>query len=280
MTPEPHPQLPTRTSRRFLTVPLARRESIGAHYHVLTFEVPDEIAAQPGQFLMLRGTDWSHDPLLPRPMSFLSGGSQPSVLIRVAGEGTSRMARATPGDRFDLLGPLGQGWRTPHAGRRPLLVGGGVGIAPLLFLARTLHRSGTTCGVLYGARTCRDLPLEDDLGSVARLLVATEDGSRGMRGQVTDLLDRELEAGVDVDVFTCGPEGMMAAVAQTCAVHAVPCEVSLEAPMACGFGVCLGCAVPTPDGGYLYACHEGPCVDARRIDWDRTPRALRRSHGS
>jgi dihydroorotate dehydrogenase electron transfer subunit len=271
MTAEPH----SPDARQYVTAALARRESIGANYHVLTFDVPGGFHARPGQFLMLRGAEWSQDPLLPRPMSLLSAGSDPSVLIRVVGEGTARMGRSSPGDRYRLLGPLGNGWRAPDPGKRPLLVGGGVGIAPLLFLARTLHERGVQPTVLYGARSSRDLPLDDEVARVAELVVTTEDGSRGMRGQVTDALERQLEQGRDVDVFTCGPEGMMASVAAICAAHDVTCEVSLEAPMACGFGVCLGCAVPTPGGGYLYACSEGPCVDARRIDWERTARATR-----
>jgi dihydroorotate dehydrogenase electron transfer subunit len=98
--------------------------------------------------------------------------------------------------------------------------------------------------------------------------MSTEDGSRGIHGRVTDLLPRYL--GPNVEVYTCGPDRMMAAVAERCALQAVACEVSLEAPMACGFGICLGCAVPTPGGGYLYACAEGPCIDAQRIDWNRS----------
>jgi dihydroorotate dehydrogenase electron transfer subunit len=273
MNPAPPPHGPPRVTRQYVTVPLARRESIGSNYHVLTFDVPDGLDARPGQFLMLRGADWSQDPLLPRPMSCLNGGSEPSVLIRVAGEGTARMARATPGDRFRLLGPLGNGWRNPRPGRQLVLVGGGVGIAPLLFLARSLADRRDETTALYGGRTSRDLPLDDELARVARVVLSTEDGSRGIRGRVTDALERELEARRDVDVFTCGPEPMMEAVAAICAAHDVPCEVSLETPMACGFGVCLGCAVPRLGGGYLYACSEGPCVDAGQVDWSRPARA-------
>jgi dihydroorotate dehydrogenase electron transfer subunit len=142
-----------------------------------------------------------------------------------------------------------------------------VGIAPLLFFARLLGERGVRPVALYGGRTHRDLPLEDDLSEVTELHLVTEDGTRGSKGRVTDILGELLVDGVDV--FTCGPDRMMAAVAAMCEAHDLPCEASLETPMACGYGVCLGCPVPTQDGSYLYACTQGPCVDTRRIAWGR-----------
>jgi dihydroorotate dehydrogenase electron transfer subunit len=251
--------------RELVTAPLLRRESMGEHYHVLTFDVPRAIAARPGQFTMLRGAEWGDAPLLPRPMSFLTGGATPSVLIKVLGEGTLRMARAEPGEPFTLLGPLGNTWRPPTPGRRPLLVAGGVGVAPLLFFARALRDAGVRPVALYGGRTARDLPLEDELGEVADVHLTTEDGSRGQRGRVTDALEELVSE--SSEIYTCGPDRMMAAVAEFAAARDVPCEVSLETPMACGYGVCLGCPVPTTDGGYVYACTQGPCIDARRVAW-------------
>jgi dihydroorotate dehydrogenase electron transfer subunit len=253
--------------RRLVTLPLLRRESIGGLYHVLTFDDPEGSVALPGQFVMLRGAEWGDAPLLPRPMSYLTAGNTPSVLIKVIGEGTLRMGRAEPGEPFTLLGPLGVPWRARTPGRRPVLVAGGVGVAPLLFLARALAAAGSSQKPLaiYGGRSARDLPLDDELAELAELVVTTEDGSRGQRGRVTDVLTAHL--GPDKEVFTCGPDRMMAKVAELCAAHDVPCEVSLETPMACGYGVCLGCPVPTADGGYLYACTQGPCVNARRVDW-------------
>jgi dihydroorotate dehydrogenase electron transfer subunit len=254
-----------RARRELVTAPLLRRESIGEHYHVLTFDVPQGIIARAGQFTMLRGTEWGDAPLLPRPMSYLTAGTTPSVLIKVLGEGTTRMARAEPGEPFTLLGPLGNTWRPPSEGRRPLLVAGGVGIAPLLFFARELAAARIRPVALYGGRTARDLPLEDELADVADVHVTTEDGSRGLRGRVTDALP-DL-AGDGTEVYACGPDRMMAAVAEQCAARQIRCEVSLETPMACGYGVCLGCPVPTSDGSYLYACMHGPCVDAGRVAW-------------
>jgi dihydroorotate dehydrogenase electron transfer subunit len=258
---------PHHAPRRLTTVPLLRRESIGESYHVLSFDMPEGTPARPGQFTMIRGGEWGDAPLLPRPMSYLSGGQTPSILVQVHGEGTVRMGRAEAGEPFALLGPLGNGWRPHDPSKRQLLVGGGVGVAPLIFLARELVAQGTKPILFYGGRTARDLPLAEDALELCEVEFSTEDGSRGIQGRVTDLFPRHL--GPNTEVYTCGPNAMMAAVAEKCAARGVDCEVSLEAPMACGFGICLGCAIPTPGGNYLYACSEGPCVDARRIDWER-----------
>ena len=263
---------PVLARRRLATFNLLRRESIGGLYHVLTFEDPEGTNALPGQFTMVRGAEWGEAPLLPRPMSYLTGGSTPSILIKVIGEGTLRMGRAEPGEPFTLLGPLGQPWRTPSPGRRTVLVAGGVGIAPLLFLARSIAASGAPKPIaVYGGRSAKDLPLDDELAELSELHVTTEDGSRGTRGRVTDVLGELL--GPDREVFTCGPDRMMAKVAELCAARDVPCDASLETPMACGYGVCLGCPVPTTEQGYVYACTQGPCIDARRVDWSRADHA-------
>ena len=273
-------------SRRLWTAPLQRRDSIGSAYHVLTFDAPSPIAALPGQFAMVRSATWGSDPLLPRPMSLLTAGSRPSILIKVVGVGTRRMASASSGEVFELLAPLGRPWsdfdvmRSAEAAgsRRPILVAGGVGVAPLLFLARELAARSPARKplALYGARSSADLPLDADLAAVSELRIATEDGSRGAKGRVTVILEEALREhaaqGLPIKVYTCGPEAMMAAVARICAALDVPCEVSLETPMACGYGVCLGCPVPRSTEGFLYACTEGPCIDAAAIAWKGSPR--------
>jgi dihydroorotate dehydrogenase electron transfer subunit len=256
---------------------LHRRDSIGTAYHVLTFEAAAPLVARAGQFAMVRSAAWGQAPLLPRPMSLLTSGDRPSILIKVVGEGTRRLSHASSGEPFDLLAPLGLPWRRPPDHHRPVLVAGGVGVAPLLFLAREL--TGALPMVrplaLYGARSAGDLALDSELAAVTELRVATEDGTRGARGRVTvllaDALDELAAAGQAAKVYTCGPDAMMGAVAALCAARSVECEASLETPMACGYGVCLGCPVPRAGGqGFLYACTEGPCVDAASIDWARS----------
>ncbi len=272
--PEPSSSSTSRTPRRQVTAPLLRRDSMGNAYHVLTFDVPEGMDALPGQFAMVRGAEWGDAPLLPRPMSYLTGGTRPSILIKVFGEGTIRMARAVPGEPFEILGPLGNTWPGATPGKRPLLVAGGVGVAPLLYLARELHGQGQKPIAVYGGRSHRDLPLNEELADVSELYITTEDGSRGAAGRVTLALPELLAD--DVEVFTCGPDRMMAAVAELCAQRDIRCVASLETPMACGYGVCLGCPVKRTGGGYLYACTDGPCIDARSIDWGEGNHAPRR----
>jgi len=252
-----------------MQMPLLRRDSMGPNYHILTFDAGEEIVAFAGQFAMVRGATWGQSPLLPRPMSLLEAGRRPSILIKIVGEGSRRLAHASPGEPFDLLLPLGNRWSPCPAGHRPVLVAGGVGIAPLLFFARELAREGVRPIVLYGGRRGSDLPLHDELGRVADVHLLTEDGSRGTEGRVTKLIEPVIrEAGRPVKIYTCGPDRMMAAVAAISEALGVGCEASLETPMACGYGVCLGCPVKRRSGGYLYACMDGPCVDARTVAWE------------
>lgn len=259
-------------------MPLGHRVQLDAGYQVLVFDAPEPMQAEAGQFAMVRSPDWGASPLLPRPMSLLGAGAEPSILIKVVGEGTRRMAEAPLGARFTLLGPLGRGWALPPADTQPMLVAGGVGVAPLVYLAEKLvaiaHRAGggrAPLVTLYGGRTVHDLPLAERLEANGELEVSTEDGSRGVRGRVTVLVERALDnaraEGRPVVLYACGPHGMMAAVAEIAARFGVTCHASLEAPMGCGYGVCLGCAVAKRNGGFLYTCVEGPCVDATSIDW-------------
>lgn len=266
-----HPEeRPPVTNHRFehITVPLKSRKAIGDGYQVLTFDAPGIKPAEPGHFMMIRGIDWGAAPALPRPMSYLNGGETPSVLVRICGEGTLLLGKAEAGDLFSVLGPLGTPWRDPDPQRHQILVAGGVGVAPLLFLARRLADLGTRPTFVYGARTDADLPLAEEIAGICELVITTEDGSRGFAGRVTNVLGSLL--GDSSEVFTCGPEPMMAKVAEIARLAQIPCAASMETPMACGFGVCLGCPVPTVEGGYLYACKDGPCVDAHKVDWSKT----------
>ena len=269
--PPSMPHLHHRAVPTVRSVPLVSNQSLSDRYFVLTFALsaPD---ASPGQFMMVHGDDWGLAPFLPRPMSILRAEPQLEILVKRVGEGTALLTSATSSDCFTLQLPLGHPWGTCPRDHTPVLVAGGVGIAPLLFLAETMSKSAWSARrpiLLYGGRSDGDLPLADRARRVTELRVATEDGSVGFRGRVTGLLRKVLdEVSGPVKLYACGPHGMMAAVANMAAERAVLCEVSLEAVMGCGRGVCLGCAVPRRDEGYLYACVDGPCLDSRTIHWE------------
>jgi dihydroorotate dehydrogenase electron transfer subunit len=227
-------------------------------------------AAMPGQFAMLR-TTFRADPLLPRAYSFLDADpdtGQIEVLYRVVGAGTRVLSELRPGARVSLWGPMGVPF-APAASGRHLLVGGGVGVPPIVFLASRLARRPIQ--VLIGAATAEYLVGIDELPAAGvPVSVSTDDGSRGARGFVTDLLRDALAAGGDegTTVYACGPMPMLAAVARICAAGGVACQVALEAPMACGVGACLGCTVARRAGGYARVCTEGPVFDAGEVEWD------------
>lgn len=218
---------------------------------------------------MLRGNSWGTAPFLPRPMSLMTGGLHPSFLVKTVGEATRLLANSQPEDTFSLLGPLGNPWSDLPAHHDPILVAGGVGVAPLLFLATALSGLGRRPTLLYGVRTAHEIVLLDQLHQVADVLVTTDDASMGTPGRVSGLLETKLAAAdSQTMVYACGPHPMMAAVSKLCSQHQVPCEVSLESVMGCGYGVCLGCAIPRIGGGYLYACRDGACVCSNDVAWE------------
>jgi dihydroorotate dehydrogenase electron transfer subunit len=253
----------------------------------LVLRTPRWPGFEPGQFLMLSpgpvGAVARLDPLLPRPMAvyraapIAGGAADVEVLYKVSGRGTGLLAAAVPGDEIGVVGPLGHGFATDAGvtANRALLVGGGTGIASLYELAARLvapaegaRQGASGVRVLLGARTADDvMGLEDFAGLGVGLELATEDGSRGERGLVTTLLERALGEGPAV-VYACGPTPMMRRAAELAAAAGQRCLVSLENPMACGFGVCLGCAAPRADGGFSLVCRDGPVFDAEAIAWD------------
>jgi len=268
------------------TLHVVHRKALPGGYAVLRLN-GDALEAEPGQFVMLRG-DWGFSPLLPRPFSLAAvEGPDITILVKAVGEGSRRLAALQRGDTVVVHGPLGTPFRRPAPEERLLLVGGGVGIAPLHFLARVARPSvGGGLAVIYGGRSRRDLPLAAEIAAAAESVTfVTDDGSAGEKGLASDAMVELLSRNPFDRVVACGPWPMMAAAARAAASVGLACEVSLEAMMACGYGTCLGCAVPSADGGFLYACSEGPVVDASRVVWsaeapapsaslkpDRTPR--------
>lgn len=232
----------------------------------------------PGQFVMLSpgalGAAPRTDPLLPRPMAVYREGPEPGsleVLYKRSGRGTALLAEAGPGERVRLVGPLGRGFGAPPAGAPALVVAGGTGIASVYALVRALAGSHAVC-VLLGARTAEDLMGEDDFAALGVVLrVATEDGSRGTRALVTQLLEEALAETPRAHVYTCGPTPMMQRCAELAGERGAPCAASLENHMACGFGVCLGCAAPLASGGMALVCCDGPVFDAAGVDWAGLP---------
>ena len=248
-------------------------ERLADSLYRLTLQAPRIAAAsRPGQFVMVT-CGHSLDPLLRRPFSIhqIAATGSLQLLFKVIGRGTKLLSEARPGDLIDLLGPLGQGFR-PRKESPVCLVGGGIGIAPLLFLAKTfLHQSlvSDACVVLLGSRTGGELQqLAAEFSQLGfPVQTATDDGSLGHHGLITDLLPPHLSQ--IRKVYTCGPSPMMATVAGLCREAAVPCEASLEAYMACGLGACLGCAIHGATGGYKHVCKHGPVFNAEEIAWNR-----------
>jgi NAD(P)H-flavin reductase len=247
--------------RRRLAV--AGRRAVGA-YVVLSVADPDGPAPEAGQFAMLAaaarwGGGEDERPFLPRAFSVArrhDDGTLDFVLEDV-GPGTERLCELDAGDDVWLLGPLGRGFRPPRDGRHPLLVGGGVGIAPLM-----VWQDGIGGTALLGFR---DAAHAEGASLLRDARVATDDGSVGHRGLVTELLAAELGSDARAEVYGCGPPPMLEAVRALCAEHDVPAQLALESGMACGFGACFGCVVPTRDG-YVRLCVDGPVLDAATLE--------------
>ena len=203
-------------------------------------------------------------PYLPRAFSYArarpgSDGLELDFLLEAVGPATERLAALEPGEGLALVGPLGVGFRPPAADADPVLVGGGIGVAPLLCLEAEMPRPPI---LLLGFRTAPHAEAAGLFAGAAAL--ATDDGSVGRRALVTDLLRERLSADPTAAVFACGPPAMLEAVRSLCADYEVPAQLALESGMACGFGACFGCVVPTK-AGYIRLCLEGPVLDAHEL---------------
>lgn len=226
---------------------------------------------QPGQFLHIR-TSSTCDPLLRRPFSIydvLPGSCIISLLYRVVGRGTGLLTNIEVDDEIDVTGPLGRGFSLPEKPEDILLVGGGVGVAPLMYLGRQLIERGCRVQLLLGAATTEQLIAGQRFEKIGiRVKMASLDGAPGYQGLVTDLLDMENPASYN-RLYTCGPEAMMARVAEWAIQNKVGGELSLEEHMACGVGACLGCARQLKPGqnGYAKICQDGPVFDINSVSF-------------
>ena len=239
---------------------------------------------EPGQFIQLRLRE-EPVPLLRVPLSVAAADGTAGtvdVLYEAVGPKTTLLSRLRPADSVSCLGPLGNCFPMPGPEQSAILIGGGVGLPPLLFFAHALKHAGHAgVALLVGARTAsKHVPLARLQAAAPAVAIATDDGSAGHAGLVTELLETRLAAAdaPGTVVYTCGPHPMMRAVASICAREAAPCYASLEEYMACGYGVCVGCVVETiePADGlersayerYSRICVDGPVYDATHVVWD------------
>ncbi len=220
----------------------------------------------PGQFVQVR-VDGSPSTYLRRPISIHDvdfHNNEITLLVQQIGEGTRHLAVAETGDIINIILPLGNGFSMPEKGERCLLVGGGIGIAPLFYFAKVMGEKGIRPTLLLGGKTESDLLRLVDYQKLGETFVTTEDGSLGEKGFVT-MHSIWQKQGFD-KIYVCGPKPMMKAVAKLAAEKNVWCEVSLENLMACGLGACLCCVEDTVDG-HVCVCKEGPVFNTRRLKW-------------
>ena len=251
-------------------IDLTVRQTVHVHERYVLLKLTHEEPLPemlPGQFVEVRVDDVPST-FLRRPISIHFVDKEKNelwLLVAAVGDGTRRLARLQPGDTLNCVLPLGNGFTMPQsADERLLLVGGGVGVAPLLYMGAEMQQQGCEPTFLLGARSQKDLLMLDEFRKYGRVLVTTEDGSEGERGFVTNhsILAKEQFT----RIATCGPKPMMVAVARMADKLGIACEASLENMMACGVGACL-CCVEKPTEGNLCVCKEGPVFDTKRLLW-------------
>lgn len=279
-------------SKQFIST-IKTHTEVSPDYFLLSIELPSEVKRpKPGQFFMVK-VGRNNDSLLRRPLSIhrLISADTVQILYRVRGKGTRVLSKRVPGERLDILGPLGKGFEITSQIKEAILVAGGVGIAPLFPLAEELKRAGKSIKLFVGGKSREDILCEDDFRSLGlEIYISTEDRSYGKGGLVTDILEDYIQtpdSRLQTQIYTCGPKPMLKVVSEIARLYSLPCYVSLEERMACGIGACLGCAVKvrvqssefrvkgknsrlqTPDSRlYRLVCKDGPVFNAEEIDWD------------
>ncbi|MDD5004976.1 MAG: dihydroorotate dehydrogenase electron transfer subunit [Candidatus Omnitrophica bacterium] len=253
------------------------------NYYVLKLEAPSMFKdAQPGQFVHVRTCNCG-EPLLRRPFSIhkitpaKAKSSQHKfdldILYELKGKGTALLSRKQAGEYVNILGPLGKGFdcQDLHTKEKThILIAGGMGVAPLLFLAHKISQhSKNKIIVLIGAANSHKILCEKDFEDLScRVHIATEDGSCGFKGMITAFFEKKLlpKANQPISVYACGPKAMLTNLAKICMIKKIPLQVSLEEFMGCGIGACLGCAIETK-AGFKRVCHDGPVFCAEDISW-------------
>jgi len=222
----------------------------------------------PGQFVEVQVKN-SPTTFLRRPISINyvdRNNNQLWLLVQLIGDGTRKMAEFQSGEYVNVILPLGNGFTQPdQIGQKLLLIGGGVGTAPLLYLGACLKEAGYKPSFLLGARSKEDIMQLDDFKAIGDVYITTEDASLGEAGYVTD---HSILKAIHFDrIYTCGPKPMMIAVAKYAAASSIHCEVSLENTMACGIGACLCCVEKMKDGHNVCVCTEGPVFNIEKLSW-------------
>lgn len=231
---------------------------------LLVLHADDMPEILPGQFVNVK-VEHSPSTLLRRPISVHDVDEQRGLLylfVKIVGCGTAAMAELKPGDKLNIILPLGNHFTIPASGRC-LLIGGGCGVAPMLHLAKVMKSKGLSPSVLIGTRTAKDILRREEYEKYATVYYSTEDGSAGEKGFVTahPVLNEPFDY-----LFCCGPEAMMQAIARYASARNINCEVSLENTMACGVGACLCCVTDTKEG-HKCVCTEGPIFNIKDLKW-------------
>lgn len=255
---------------------LVRRQNFAAGLFSITFQAP-QLAAQiaAGQFVMLEVPGRAR-PYLRRAYSVADADptqGHVEFLVKTIGAGTAALEHLAQGSEVGLLGPLGNrfGIEGLDAGARVAVLAGGIGAAPFPLLLRALAAKGICADVYLGGRRGTDLAFVDRFsGRVSgELVLATDDGSAGEKGFVTEIFRRRAAGTSYARLFACGPMPMFVALARTLSDLAIPAEFSTEAEMGCGIGACLGCVIPGSNNKYIVSCVEGPIFPPQRVDWER-----------
>lgn len=255
---------------------IIENKKISSDYYRMTFE-SKEIAeqAKPGQFLHVKCSD-NYDPLLRRPIGIhVVKNNIIAIFYKVVGEGTKLLSQKKVGEELDVLGPLGNGFEIFVGLKLAILIAGGMGVAPLLYLAEALRLKGTETLVLIGARTKKLIFFKKEFASLGcKVKISTEDGTQGFKGLGTDLFKNllsdlpyiALKEKKKSSVYACGPPEMLKEVAEISQQNNLFSQASLEEQMACGVGACLGCPVKIR-GGYKMVCKDGPVFNLKDIEF-------------
>lgn len=256
------------TRKRVQDLTISRKTILNRRHFLLDLEAPEPLPLMlPGQFVQALVAD-SPTTFLRRPFSIHQvdyPNNRIRLLIQIKGEGTRHLGNLEEGDQLNLIYPLGNAFSLPDAGD-VLLVGGGCGVAPLLFLAQYLSQNGIEPDILVGFRTQEEVAEIEEYSRFGTVFITTDDGTDGEKGLVTEHSLFHQARLPFSKIYVCGPDPMMKAVAGIAHRHDIPCEVSLENTMACGFGVCLCCVTPT-DKGNERVCMEGPVFNTKRLQW-------------